>query len=286
MPDLILTIICTTSIGVVVKLSEPFIHERLTMLLFNYILASSISFFILLQTHSLATLSAPSLLLAPIGGLIFAFNFFLMIVAIKKRGVALPVSLMRLSAVVPVAASLILFHESPRILHVIGMLGALCAAVMMSLSFRGGEQLTIKTDDTKFLLVISSIMLLFCFGLADLSMKLFERLGQSDEKPLFLAILFGCAGIAVLIAMIAGRARFYLSDALWGIALGIPNYFTSWFTVSALSKLPAYVVFPTITAATVMLIAFIGVVFFRERIGRIGFIGIILTLLSIWLVNS
>jgi drug/metabolite transporter (DMT)-like permease len=285
MSDLILTIICTTSIGVIIKLSETSIRERLTMLLFNYIVATLISIFLLLQSHSTVALTSTSIILSPVGGFIFAFNFFLLIIAVKKRGVALPVSLMRLSAIVPVGVSLIFFGESPRLMQSLGMIGALIAAVIISASFKGGDQAKKENDDSKFLLAVYTLALLFCFGLADLTMKLFERLGQPGEKPMFLAILFGCAGVTVLIAMIAGRTRFQLKDAIWGIVLGVPNYFTSWFTVSALTKLPAYVVFPTITAATVMLIAFIGVVFFRERIGKMGLIGIALTMVSIWAVS-
>ena len=285
MTDLLLTILCTTSIGVIIKLSENRIHDRLTMLLFNYIVATLISTFLLFNSSPTLTLTTPSMILAPVTGFIFAFNFFLMIIAIKKRGVALPVSLMRLSAIVPVGTSLIFFAEPPQILQIIGMIGALCAAVMMSLSFKGGEQSKTEKDGSKFLLAVYSIVLLLCFGLADLSMKIFERLGQSGEKPLFLAILFGCAGLTIMIAMIARKTRVTMIDVIWGIVLGIPNYFTSWFTVSALSKLPSYIVFPTITAATVMLIAFIGVVFFKEKIGKLGIAGIVLTLVSIWLVN-
>lgn len=111
MIDLFLTIVCTTSIGVIIKLAETRTRERLTLLLFNYIVASIVSFAIALwgvtgRTYGLESslsLSRFAILLAPLAGFIFAFNFFLMILAVKKRGVALPVSLMRLSAVVPIS---------------------------------------------------------------------------------------------------------------------------------------------------------------------------------------
>ena len=139
MLDLLLTIVCTTSIGVIIKLAETRVHEKLTLLLFNYIVATLVSFGLFLYSRQMGmegtdvrfSLSSFALVLAPFAGFIFAFNFFLMILAIKKRGVALPVSLMRLSAIVPVAASLIFFGETPSWLQVLGMLGALAAAVMM-----------------------------------------------------------------------------------------------------------------------------------------------------------
>jgi len=282
-----MTIVCTTSIGVIIKLAEPRVSDRLTMLLFNYIVATSVSFLLLTlgNGQSTSTLSTISWYLAPVGGFIFALNFFLIILAIKKRGVALPVSLMRLSAIVPVGVSLIFLGENPGILQILGMIGALTAAVMMSLSFRGGEQKLNSLPEPKIILALSSIGLLLCFGLADLSMRLFEEFADPSEKPLFLAILFGCAGLTVGIAMIIGKTKINLTDILWGIGLGIPNYFASWFTVTALTELPSYIVFPSVTAATVMLIALIGRVFFKEDIGRWGLVGILLTLLSIVAIN-
>lgn len=294
MLDLLLTIACTTSIGVIIKLAETRVYERLTLLLFNYIVATLVSFGLFLisgggdgGTGAIGhlSLSTFSLLMAPFAGFIFAFNFFLMILAIKKRGVALPVSLMRLSAIVPVAASLVFFDEAPTWLQVLGMLGALAAAVMMSVSFRGGEMIRSEGGESRIWLALTSLLLLFCFGLADLSMKLFERYGIMSEKPLFLSLLFAFAAISVGVPMIVKKIRIRWIDALWGVVLGVPNLFSSYFLVGALEDLPAYVVFPMVTAVTVMLIAIIARFAFGEAIGKVGVGGIILTLLSILAIN-
>ncbi len=279
------TILSTTSIGVIIKLSESRVKERLTMLLFNYIVATIVSLLLLFtgsQSENLDwSLSKAAWILGPLGGFIFALNFFLMIMAIKKRGVALPVSLMRLSAIVPVGVSIIFLSESPGWVQVIGMIGALVAAVMMSLGLKGGESKTSGPRESNMTLVISSMALLLCFGLGDLDMKLFEEFGRSFEKPLFLAVLFGSAGLCVLIAMIVMRVRMRVVDVVWGLGLGVPNYFSSWFTVQALEQLPSYIVFPVVTSVTVVLIALIGKIFFREEIGRLGIFGIILTIGSV-----
>jgi len=289
--NLILTIVCTTAIGVVIKVAETRIRERMTMLLGNYITASLISWVLwytspasdsYLKGHDIVFLSKTAWILAPIGGFIFALNFFLMIVAIKKRGVALPVMLMRLSAIVPVAASIIIFRESPTGLQVAGMLGALVAAVLMSLGMQGGEQAASPAKTTAFILAITAIGLLICFGTADLIMKLFERWGVSDEKPLFLSTLFCFAAIFVGIVMIIMKTKPVLSDLGWGVALGVPNLLASYFIISALTRLPAYIVFPGVAAGTVMLISLIATLIFKERLGIIGIIGIALTLASLW----
>ena len=189
------------------------------------------------------------------------------------------------SAIVPIAASMIFFGESPGWLEVAGIVGALAAAVLMSLSFRGGEQIKHPGRESMLMLVLMSLGLLFCFGLADLSMKLFERFGRLPEKPLFLAVLFAFAGITIGVGMIVRRVRIRWIDAGWGIILGVPNLFSSYFLVGALAVLASYIVFPMVTAVTVMLIALIGRFAFGEEIGKLGIIGIVLTLASIIAVN-
>jgi drug/metabolite transporter (DMT)-like permease len=291
MLDLILTIVCTTSIGVIIKLAETRVKERMTMLLGNYIVASSIGIIIWQFSSAGSTddswtivieLSKAAWILAPIGGFIFALNFFLLILAVKKRGVALPVTLMRLSAIVPITASIILFHESPSGIQVAGIIGALAAAVLMSLGMHGGEQAVARVKTSALTLVLTSVGLLICFGLGDLIMKLFESYGALDEKPLFLAFLFAFAGISVAFTMGFTRTKVVASDLGWGVVLGIPNLLMSYFIISALAVLPAYTVFPTVAAGTVMLIILIARFVFRESMSVLGYIGIALTIASIF----
>ena len=280
-----LTILSTTAIGVVVKLAETRISERLTMLFANYVTASILSTLLWLNSDIPFSLSSAALVMAPIGGFIFALNFFLMIVAIKKRGVALPVTLMRLSAVVPITASIVLFRESPSSMQAAGAIGALVAAAMLSIGVKGGEAASGVTRTSTIILILSSIGLLLCFGLADLIMKLFERLGIPDEKPLFLAMLFGLAAVMVLMVILMKKAKIIMRDFVWGIILGVPNLFASYFIVSALRDLPAYIVFPSVAAGTVTLITLIAMLGFRERLNLWGIAGIILTFASIAALN-
>ena len=84
------------------------------------------------------------------------------------------------------------------------------------------------------------------------------------------------------IVMIIMKTKPTLTDLGWGVALGVPNLFASYFMISALAQLHSYIVFPGVAAGTVMLISLIAAFIFRERLGVIGIIGIALTLASIW----
>ncbi len=285
MPSLLLTILSTTAIGVVIKIAETHVKERLTMLFANYVAASLVSAVLWVHAGAILSISTPASIMAPIGGFIFAGNFFLMILAIKKRGVALTVTLMRLSAIVPVTASIILFADSPSNIQIAGAVGALIAAALLSVGVKGGEEALGGIRTSAIILILTSIGLLICFGSADLIMKLFERLGNPGEKSLFLAMLFGFAALFVLVAILLRGVGITLADFGWGIMLGIPNLFASYFLVSALSVFPAYIVFPTVAAGTVMLITVIAIAGFKERLTYLGAIGIFLTFASILALN-
>lgn len=57
-------------------------------------------------------------------------------------------------------------------------------------------------------------------------------------------------------------------DILFGILIGIPNYFSARFLLLALGSLPAIVVYPVYSVATIVCITLAGVVLFREKLTR------------------
>jgi drug/metabolite transporter (DMT)-like permease len=303
MIDLILTILCTSANAIIIKLAEKRISNRLAMLFCNYVVAGGTGIILSIMSEQggvskLAEgamsgssgytkwgLSGFSISMAVVGGAIFATNFFIYFAAIKKRGVALPSALMRLGAVVPLVVSIMFFRESPSIWQVAGIVGALASAVMLSLGVQGGEMKESRSADPKLFLAAWALGLLLIFSIPDLINKLFEQLGEPAHKSTFLAIIFSCAAIFVGIVIMVKRIKIRSNDALWGVILGFPNLFASYFLVAALTKLPAYIVFPSTSACTVLLVAVVAVVAFRERLRMVGVIGMVLTLVSLVAIN-
>jgi len=283
--SVVLAIVSSTLIGVVFKLSELRVSNSFLMLAANYFIATSISVILWKSQQSPVDISTGSIVLAVVAGAIFAGNFFLMSHAVKNFGVGLPVILMRLSAIVPIAASILFFGEDPAVNQYVGFTGALIAAAMLSVSMKGGIR-NISIGENKFSLVVSSFLLLFCFGTADLSLKIFDITADQNSKSLFLTILFAVAFSTMLAAALISKAKFKLNDLFWGMALGIPNMLSAFFMMSALKELPAFVVFPLVSVGTVLLITAIAIKFFKEKLSLMGFLAIILTIISIWQINQ
>ena len=57
-------------------------------------------------------------------------------------------------------------------------------------------------------------------------------------------------------------------EFLCGTLIGIPNFFSAKFLLGALGQLPAVVVYPSFSVATLLIITLTGAVVFKERLSR------------------
>ena len=74
-------------------------------------------------------------------------------------------------------------------------------------------------------------------------------------------------------------------DLITGLAVGIPNLFSSFFLILALETIPAAVAFPIFGAGTIVIINVVGMAFFRERLTRVELAAVGLTIAAIVLIN-
>ena len=61
------------------------------------------------------------------------------------------------------------------------------------------------------------------------------------------------------------QQRIGRAELLFGLAIGIPNFFSAKFLLAALNTLPAVIVYPTYSVATMLAVTLAGALFFREK---------------------
>ena len=76
-----------------------------------------------------------------------------------------------------------------------------------------------------------------------------------------------------------------MPDVVCGLALGIPNYMSARFLLGALGELPAVVVYPTFSVGTIIVVTFVGMLCFRERVEKRKLLAIGLILGALVLLN-
>ena len=86
--------------------------------------------------------------------------------------------------------------------------------------------------------------------------------------------------------LLLGRVRPQLGDVLAGFAVGIPNQLAVLFTVLALQTVPGAIAFPVGSISLMTLTSLVGVLFWRERLERRQWVGLALSIISVWVMVS
>lgn len=80
-----------------------------------------------------------------------------------------------------------------------------------------------------------------------------------------------------------GRVR--LQDLIAGIFVGIPNYFSTSLLLAAVTRLPAYLVYPCYSVGTILVVSFVSVLLLKDQMSRRQGVGCGLILAALVLLN-
>lgn len=303
MIDLLAAIACSTAIALILKHGEERNHDRYVILAMNYSMATALSLWLVLRgglfSH-MNTLSPSDLVsqlagghggadgfLSPensalwalvIGvptGVMYFLGFYFYQRSVKESGVGMAGSYAKMGILVPMILSMIFWREFPSGLQWAGMILALAAIGLVNLRLARGWSIFSNIRPALLLLFISC-------GVSEFTNKLYQRYGMLSMKNLFLLFLFLTALVTSLLKI---RRKPKRDEVLTGLAVGVPNFFASFFLINALSALPASVVFPTYSAGSIALICLGGRFIFGERLSRLEFLAIVLTMAALLLIN-
>ena len=115
---------------------------------------------------------------------------------------------------------------------------------------------------------IGLILLLLASGGGDAIVKIFEVLGPQVLSNHFLCLSFSVAFVLCTGLVIQKKERPDVKALLYGSIIGVVNFFSSKFILGALTQIPAVVVFPTYSVATMLVVTLSGVLFFKERLQK------------------
>jgi drug/metabolite transporter (DMT)-like permease len=194
-------------------------------------------------------------LVGGVAGVFFFLAFLAYQASVRHHGVGLAGSFAKLGILLPTVLSLAAWRESPTVGQWAGVGLAVGSLLLVHGPRAGGRS--------------PWLLALFLFGgMSEFANKVFQRHGLQADKSLFLLTTFSGAFVLSLVALAVSRRRIRWSDVGLGIAVGVPNLFSSFFLILALEDVPAVVAFPVYGAGTVLALAAAGVLVFRERLGR------------------
>ncbi len=240
----------------------------------------------------------PASLLAVYQGVQYQLAYIVLFALIAVGGLAVTLTMLRLSVVVPVLGSILIWGESPSMLRIIGILLALSALPLVgSDARRTAHQIGLRRP---MLLMFLAIAMSGSGALAAKAFVEIQSASTSIDYSLF--VFIGATGSTILTWPLArhlagrrdltwfagsdGGARSWRRWAGLGAALGAANVAQNTALVQALAELPGSFVFPVISSGYLLLITLADYVIWKRRFGRITLIGIVLAVAGLALVNQ
>ena len=277
MLNLLLAIASSSLVSIVMRTSEKYTKGNHGMLAVNYVICVIMAAFYtgFWNLFPKAEGIGFTLGLGTCTGILYLVGLLLVQLNIQKNGVVLSSIFQKLGLIVQVLISIIFFNEQPQLIQVLGIIICLVAVVMIN--FEKGQR-AVQFKLGLFLILLSS-------GFCDVMSKIHEEMGNPALADHFLFYTFGVAMILCIALIIVKKELFGWKDILFGILLGIPNYFSASFLLKALNDIAAVIVFPTFSVATVVVISMTGLLVFKEKLSKKQWIGMGLILVALVFLN-
>lgn len=275
---LILAVISSTLVSVIMRASEKYVRNNITMLASNYLMCSGLAA-ICTGTWNLFPISAEgfpfSVGLGLVSGVFYMGSFMLLQWNIQKNGIVLSSMFMKLGVMVPTLMAMLVFGEIPRAVQVVGMLVALAAILLINMEKGSGK--AVSSMGLVFLLVAG--------GMTDAMSKIYEELGVSALKNHFLLYTFMMAFALCVVVCLIKKQGVTGKDVGFGLAIGIPNFCSALFLLLSLSDVPAMIAYPTYSVATIVVVTLVGTVFFKEKLSHRQILSMLMIFAALVLLN-
>lgn len=224
---------------------------------------------------------------AMIMGAMFVSIFNIVAITAQKNGVAVASVANKLSLIIPVVLSVYLYNETVAGWKAMGVALALVAVVLTCYT-TAEKGNTVQQNKWVYLL---PLVLFISSGLLDALINHVQLTYVTTENnnDYLVSSFFSAATIGsliLLIQLIRRKQVFVWKNLLAGVLIGIPNYFSIWCLVHFLqeSSWQTSASIPVNNMGIVLFSAVVAWILFKERLTKINWLGILLSIVAIYLI--
>ena len=280
MLELALAVLCSVLVGVLIKIArskEVAIAQSIAM---NYVVATALCYFLFKPDFKGQTIveivqTNPSAYLFFALGILLPTVFLIQAKALEFAGIIRTDAAQRLSLFLPILAAFTLFGEVVTSNKLIALLLAFSALGCLLWKSHEGMNKGGKTA------IVSLALVWVGFGVIDI---LFKQMAKSGSAfPLTLLISFIGAGCVMFIYLLLKRTQWNVPSVLTGLLLGVLNFGNILFYIKAhqAMKDDPTLVFTGMNLGVICLGTLIGAFFFKEKINRINYVGVLIAVVAI-----
>ncbi len=222
-------------------------------------------------------------------GLMFVSIFTVIAITTQRIGVAVASVANKLSLIIPVVLSVYLYQESVQGWKLTGVMLALAAVILTCYPSAKKEDEKGKISGKwRYLL---PVVLFLGSGLLDaLINHVQKQFVTAENQNAYLVTGYLSAAVTgsliLLYGLITGSRQFAWKNLAAGIIIGVPNYFSIWCLVRFLKSSPwqSSASIPVNNMGIVLFSSVVAWLLFKERLSVINWLGILLSLLAIYLI--
>ena len=272
---LIFSIICSVIVGVIFKITRKYNTNSIQIVAFNYVFALILCYVTFSPDISQVHATAPWNIYIAIGVLLPVVFLFL-IASIKHMGIVKTDAAQRLSLFIPILAAWFIFKEDFNSYKLIGLLIGFVALLFILRKNTGNDQ-------NKW---IYPTIVLLGFGVIDILFKqvaLYTALPYTTSLFVIFDIALAVSLLVVIYYSVIKKVKLELKNILFGGLVGLFNFGNILFYLKAhkaFSENPS-TVFAGMNLGVIVLGSLIGLLFFKEKLSKINFVGIFLALIAI-----
>ncbi|MBW0160287.1 MAG: EamA family transporter [Sediminibacterium sp. Gen4] len=285
---LIGSIVLTSYLTLSFKACEKYGVNVFQAIVFNYITCVITGSFVngAFPVHT-ENIQTPWFGWAMIMGVMFVSIFNIVAITAQKNGVAVASVANKLSLIIPVILSVYLYKETVAGWKAVGV-GLALVAVVLTCYTKTEKGHTDQKNKWVYLL---PLVLFISSGLLDALINHVQLTYVTTENnnDYLVSSFFSAATIGsllLLIQLIRKKQVFVWKNLLAGVLIGIPNYFSIWCLVHFLQESPwqTSASIPVNNMGIVLFSAVVAWILFKERLTKINWLGILLSLVAIYLI--
>ena len=279
---LLLSIIFSTLINLIFRWFKDYNVNKFQAIMVNYLVCFIVGFSLSGDRALIEHLESDWFPYCILLGFLFVAIFFSMALTTEKMGISVTAVSGKMSVVIPILFAYIFWNENISIWFIVGLILSLLSIYFIS----------IKKDlnlDRKYLLL--PLIVFIGGGIIDTSLKILESsYGQSvSMDTISYSIFLGAfiAGIILFVIRKKGDFTLFTSKSLAaGVILGVPNYFSIFFLLTAIASFSgkSAFVFGINNIGVVLFSTILSILLFGEKLSKGNKLGILLAIISISII--